>query len=128
MLPVLLYCRIGEIGFYKVHLSHPEALAIQIGKATAVGCELKGQFVRIQRLIGAVKAFIQLAVLTVTQKRVPCVGKLGADLVGSACNQLTFHQRKAVGAGKYLVIGLASFRAGLGRICHKNPVLFGILE
>ena len=104
-----LYIHIGKILPDKIYLLNTETFAIQVGKATGIGSKGKGQPIGIERLIGAVKIFIEFAVFAITQQRVACVGKLGTDLVGTAGDQLTFHQGQFIGIGQHHIIGLARF-------------------
>ena len=106
----------------------PEAFSVQIAKSPGIGGEGEGQLVGIQRLVIPVKPFVQLAVFSVSQKRMPGMGELGTDLMGTAGDQLAFHQRKAVFRGQHLIVGLAGFAAGLGSIGDEDPVFLGILE
>ncbi len=56
------------------------------------------------------------------------MGKLGADLVGTAGDQLALHQRKSAAATKHPIICMAGFGTGLGGIGHKYPIFLGILK
>ena len=105
-----------------------EGFAVQIVERSGIGGELKGQLVGIQSLIVPVKPLVQLAVFAVPQQGVPGVGKLGANLMGSAGDQLTLHQRQPPGACQGFIIGLAGFGTGLGGVGDEHPVFFGILE
>ena len=87
----LIFCS-GEVFLGEVHGFHPEALAVQVFQASCVGGEAEGQLVGIQGLDLSVKPLVQLAVLAVTQQGMTRVGKLGADLVGEAGDQLAFHK------------------------------------
>ena len=73
--------------------------AIQVGQASAFCCELEGQFIGIESLVGSVKPLIQLTILAVAQQGVACVSKLSANLVGTAGDLFAFHQGQSVGAG-----------------------------
>ena len=86
------YFHIGEILLRKIHLFHPEGLAVEIGQGPGVRGEGEGQLVGMQRLIAPVEALVQLAVLAVPQQGVSRVGELGADLVRPAGDQLALHQ------------------------------------
>ena len=48
--------------------------------------------------------------------------------MGTAGDQLAFHQGKTVTAAEHFVIGLAAFGAGLGGIGDEDPVLLGIFK
>ena len=111
-----LYFHVGEILLRKIHLFHPEGLAVQVGQRPGVRGEGEGQLVGIQRLIVPVEALVQLAVLAVSQQRVSRVGELSADLVRPTGDQLALHQRKPRRACEGFVIGLAGLAAGLGRV------------
>ena len=118
----------GEVFFHKVYLIYLEALSVQVFQATGIGGKGKGQFVGIQGLIVPVKPLIQLAILAVTQQGMAGMGELGADLMGTACDQFTFYQGKAVFGSQGLIIGLTAFAACLGGVRYKDPVFLGILE
>ena len=76
----------------EIHVLHPEALPIQMGQRARLRGEFEGQLIRIQRLITAVVALVQLPVLAISQQWMPRVGKLRADLVRSSRDQFTFYQ------------------------------------
>ena len=118
----------GEVFLHEVHIFNPEGFSVQIIQRSGIGGEGEGQFVGIQSLIIAVVFFIQLAVFAVAQKRMTGMGKLGADLMGPAGNQLALHQSQSVFGNKSLIVGLTGFGTGLGLVRNKNPVLLGILE
>ena len=101
---------------------------VEISQSTGIGRKVKGQLVGLQRLVIPIEALIQLAVLTVSQQRMPGMGKLGTDLVGSAGDQFAFHQRQPILRSQHLIIGLTGFGARLGRIRYKYPIFLGILE
>ena len=82
---------LGKIFLCKIHALDPEGLSVEIFQAPCLSGEGEGQLVGIERLIGAVKALIELAILAVAQQGVTGVGELGADLVGPAGDQLTLH-------------------------------------
>ena len=97
-------------------------------KTACIGGEGKGQLVGIQCLVIPVEPLVQLAVLAVTQQGMTGVGELGTDLVGTAGDQLAFHQGQAVFGYQSFVIGLAGLCTCLRGVGDKDPVLFGILE
>ena len=127
-LPHFSYLSVREILFYEIHLFHLETLSVEIGKAACIGGKSKCKLVGVQRLVIPVKALIQLAVFAVTQQRMSRMGKLGANLVSPACNQLALHKGQAVSACQCNIIGLAGFCAGLGCIRNEYPIFLGILE
>ena len=113
----------GKVFLCKVNLLDPEAFSVQISKTSGICRECKGELVGVKGLDLPVEAFIQFAVFSVTKKRVPCMGKLGTDLMCPAGDQLTFHQTQSVGTGENLVIGLAGLGAGL-RFVGDEDLLF----
>ena len=82
----------SKVFFYKVHFLYLEAFAVEIYQTAGFCGKAEGQLIGIKRLVVPVKPLIQLAVFAVAQKGVSGMGKLGADLVGSTGDQLTFHQ------------------------------------
>ena len=87
-----LYFHVREILLRKIHLFHPEGLAVQVGQRPCIRGEGEGQFVGLQRLIAPVEALVQLAVLAVSQQGVSRVGELGADLVRPTGDQLALYK------------------------------------
>ena len=73
-------------------MRHLKGFPIQVVQGARVGGKGKGEPVGVQRLVVPVEAFVQLAVFAVPQQGVASMGELGADLVGSAGDQLSFHQ------------------------------------
>ena len=113
---------------HKVHILYLKRAPVQWGEISGIGSEGEGQPVGVERLIAPVKALVQFSVLSVPQKRMPGVGKLGADLVSAAGDQVAFHQRQSVLHGKDPVVRPAGLAAGLGGVRHKDPVLFCVFE
>ena len=89
----------GEIFFGKINVFNLEGSAVQISQGASIGGKSEGQLIGIQRLIFPVKPLVQFSVFAVTQKGVSRVGKLGTDLVGSACDQFALHQTESVCGG-----------------------------
>lgn len=72
--------------------------AVQVGESAGIGGEIEAQLVGIQRLllIPAALALGVVGIFAVAQKGVPDVRKVGADLVGSAGEQINLEQRKVL--------------------------------
>ena len=99
----------GKMLLDEIHFLDLEALAVEVVQIASLGGEGKGQLVGIQCLILPVGTFVQLAVFAIAQQGMTCMGKLGANLVGSAGNQFAFHKTQSIGRCQNLIIGLAGF-------------------
>ena len=119
---------LGKIFLCKIHICNLEALSIEVLQTACIGGEGEGQLVGIQGLVVPVKPFVQLAVFAVTQQGMTGMGKLSADLVGAACDQLAFYQTQPTGCSKRFIIGLAGLSTGLWFVGDENLIFLGILK
>ena len=101
-----LLCKTWKKFFYKVHILHLKALAVQLFQRARVGSKVEGKFIGIQRLsVAAIPPILPLtAIFAISQEGVTSRGELGSDLVRSPSNQVTFYQGQSVSLRQCLVI------------------------
>ena len=122
---------LSEIFFYKVNVIDSEGFAVEVIEDPCIGFEIEGQLVGVQRLTAGFTELLVLAfaaVFAVAQQRPACISHLCADLVGAACEQFTFYQRKTVLGFQKLVLGLRELCAGFRLLFHIDLILLCVLE
>lgn len=86
--------KIGEIFRQKIHIGHCPLPVVQGLQTAGVRGEVKAELVGVQSLIGAAVGLVVFlpAILAVSRQGVAGIGQLGADLVGTAGNELALQQ------------------------------------
>ena len=82
----------AKIFLHKIHLLDFKGLSIEPFQLPRRCGKAKLQPVRIQRLILSGRVLTSLSILAVAKQRMARMGKLGADLVSPAGNQIALHQ------------------------------------
>ena len=120
-------CSAEEL-LYKVYGLHLKRFPVQVRQISGLSCKTEGELVGIQRLIFTVEALVELAVFAVSEQGVAGVGKLGADLVRAAGDELALDERKSVFALERLIARGAGLRALLRQLRDVHAVFDRILE
>ena len=79
----------------KFYARRSEYLVVEIAERTGICCEIKAQLVgtKCLRLAVIFAVHFIFSVFAVTEQRMPHVGKLRAQLMGAAGNQIALDQR-----------------------------------